>query len=162
MREDTIIYIIFLAFCITGCGPARIITETQKDSVIVRIRDSVFIRDTAVMAPIPAESGTNALQDTDTSYLQTSLAESRAFVSDGILHHTLRNRHEQLLPVTVQYVDRARFEKSEALAQRETIQTVEVEKDLNWWQRFRLALGDAALILAAAWAIWTLTKLFRA
>lgn len=161
MKKGTIKYIIFLAFCITGCGPARIITETQKDSVIVHIRDSVSIRDTVVLAPIPAESGTNALQDTDTSYLQTSLAESRAFVSNGRLYHTLRNRSEALLPVKVQYVDKARSEKRAQIAWRNAVEVVEVEKELSRWQNFIMSLGYVVLIAAVAWLAWKLAKLLR-
>lgn len=159
MKKGTINYIIFLALCITGCGPVRIFTETQRDSVIVHIRDSVFIRDTAVMAPIPAESGANVLPDTDTSFLQTSLAESRAFVKNGQLHHTLRNRSDMLLPVTVQYVDRARTERTESIVTRKDVERIEVEKELSRWQNFVMALGYGVLVAGLAWLAWKLSKI---
>ena len=104
---------ILLLAIMVSCGPARIVTDFQRDSVIVHVRDSVFIRDTIVNAEIPAESGANVLPDTDTSYLVTSLAESRAFVENGMLHHTLRNRSEMLLPVKVQYIDRVHSEQKD-------------------------------------------------
>lgn len=144
-----------------GCGPAMIVTEFQRDSVIVNVRDSVFIRDTIVMADIPAESGANTLQDTDTSYLATSLAESKAYVKDGLLHHTLRNRSEMLLPVKVQYVDRARTEQKGSIGWRQFVETVEVEKELSRWQNFIMALGYAVLIAGVAWLAWKLSKFIR-
>lgn len=146
---------------VCSCGPAKIVTEFQRDSVIVHVRDSVFIRDTIVMADIPAESGANTLQDTDTSYLATSLAESKAFVKNGQLYHSLRNKSEMLLPVKVQYVDRARTERKENIGWRQIVETVEVEKELSRWQNFVMALGYAVLIAGLAWLVWKLAKIAR-
>lgn len=154
------IYILILALWVFGaCAPARLATETQRDSTIVEIRDSVFLRDTIIQVAIPAEADKAILPDTDTSRLQTSLAESEAFVKDGRLHHTLRNRSEKLQPVRVQYVDRAHTEKTASLAQRQTIETVEVDRPITPWQRLRLRIGDAVLILAGAWAVTKLARL---
>ena len=144
-----------------SCGPAKIVTEFQRDSVIVNVRDSVFIRDTIVMADIPVESGANVLPGSDTSYLRTSLAESRAFIKNGQLHHTLRNRSEMLLPVKVQYVDRARTEQKKTIGWRQIVETVEVEKELSKWQNFIMALGYAVLIAGVAWLAWKLSKFIR-
>lgn len=144
-----------------GCGPARVVTEYQRDSVIVNVRDSVFLRDTIVMAQIPAESGANVLPDSDTSFLQTSLAESRAFVKNGQLHHTLRNRSEMLLPVTVQYVDRARTERTESIVTRKEVERIETEKELSRWQNFVMALGYGVLVAGLAWLAWKLSKIAR-
>ena len=153
--------ILLLAIMVCSCGPAKIVTEFQRDSVIVHVRDSVFIRDTIVMADIPAESGANTLQDTDTSYLATSLAESKAFVKNGQLYHSLRNKSEMLLPVKVQYVDRARTERKENIGWRQIVETVEVEKELSRWQNFVMALGYAVLIAGLAWLVWKLAKIAR-
>lgn len=154
------IYILILALWVFGaCAPARLATETQRDSTIVEIRDSVFLRDTIIQVAIPAEADKAILPDTDTSRLQTSLAESEAFVKDGRLHHTLRNRSEKLQPVCVQYIYRAHTEKTASLAQRQTIKTIEVEHPITPWQRFRLKIGDAMLILAGAWIITKLARL---
>jgi hypothetical protein len=151
--------ILLLAIMVCSCGPARIVTEFQRDSVIVHVRDSVFIRDTIVNAEIPAESGANILPDTDTSFLATSLAESRAFVKGGRLHHTLRNRSEMLLPVKVQYVDRARYEQKDSIGWRQMVETVEVEKELSRWQSFIMSLGYAVLIAGSAWLVWKLSRM---
>lgn len=144
---------------VCSCGPTKVMTEFQRDSVIIHVRDSVMIRDTVVMAEIPAESGANVLPDTDTSYLATSLAESRAFIENGRLHHTLRNKSEMLLPVKVQYIDRARVESKESIGWRTIVETIEVEKELSRWQNFIMSMGYVLLFAGVAWIIWKLSRL---
>lgn len=151
--------ILLLALMVCACGPTKVVTEFQRDSVIVHVRDSVFIRDTIVKAEIPAESGANVLPDTDTSFLSTSLAESRAFVENGRLHHTLRNKSEMLLPVKVSYVDRARTEQKESIGWRQIVETIEVEKELSKWQSFIMSLGYVFLVAGLAWLVWKLSRL---
>ena len=153
--------ILLLAFMVcVACGPTKVVTEFQRDSVTVYVRDSVFVRDTVVMAQIPAESGANVLPDTDTSFLSTSLAESRAFVENGRLHHTLRNKSEMLLPVKVQYVDRVRSEQKDSIVSKKIVETIEVEKELSRWQNFIMSLGYAVLIAGSAWLVWKLSRIF--
>lgn len=151
--------ILLLAIMVCSCGPAKIVTEFQRDSVMVFVRDSVFVRDTIIMADIPAESGANVLPDSDTSFLQTSLAESKAYIENGRLHHTLRNRSEMLLPVKVQYIDRVYSERKDSVGWRQIVETVEVEKELSRWQNFVMALGYAVLIAGLAWMVWKLAKI---
>lgn len=156
MRKS--ILLLALMVCV-GCGPTKVVTEFQRDSVIVYVRDSVFVRDTIVKVEIPAESGANVLPDTDTSFLSTSLAESRAFVENGRLHHTLRNKSEMLLPVKVQYVDRVRSEQKDSIVSKKIVETIEVEKELSRWQNFIMSLGYAVLIAGSAWLVWKLSRL---
>lgn len=146
---------------VVGCGPTKMVTESHRDSVIVHVLDSIILRDTVIMVEVPKESDKSILPDTDTSYLQTSLAESEAYVANGRLHHSLRNKSEMLLPVKVQYVDRARVEKSEMIAWRHMVETVKVEKELSKWQSFIMALGYGLLIAAAGWLVWKLSKIIR-
>lgn len=155
-----IIYTLFLALC-CSCGPAKHTTQIQKDSVIVEIRDSVIMRDTVIQAAIPAEADRAILPDTDTSRLSTSLAESEAYVKNGRLHHSLRNKSEKLQPVRVQYQDKVHSASTTSIGQQQTTQTIEVPMPLNPWQRLRITLGDAVLAAVAAWAAWTLVKLLR-
>lgn len=155
------ILLLAIMVCVS-CGPAKVVTEFQRDSVIVHVRDSVFVRDTVVMADIPAESGANVLPYSDTSFLQTSLAESKAFIENGRIYHTLRNKSELLLPVKVQYVDRVRSEKKDNIGWRRIVETVEVEKELSRWQNFVMAVGYAVLIAGLAWLVWKLAKIIRA
>lgn len=157
--KGPIICMLLLALC--SCGAAKRTTEIQKDSVVVTVRDSVIIRDTVIQAVIPTEADRAILADTDTSRLSTSLAESEAYVKNGKLHHSLRNKSEKLQPVRVQYKDKAHSESTTSIGQQQTTQTIEVPMPLNPWQRLRITLGDAVIAIVLAWAIWTLAKLLR-
>lgn len=153
------ILLLAITVCV-ACGPTKVVTEFQMDSVTVYVRDSVFVHDTIVKVEIPAEYGTNVLPDTDTSFLATSLAESRAFIENGLLYHTLRNRSEMLLPVKVQYIDRVYSEHKDHIGWRQIVETVEVEKDLSKWQQFVMNLGYGLIIIVAAWIIMKIVARF--
>ena len=151
--------ILLLAIMVCGCGPAKVVTEFQRDSVIVNVRDSVYLRDTVIRWQIPAESGANTLQSSDTSYLQTNLAESRAFIENGRLRHTLRNRSEAIIPIKVSIPVRLRTEERGLTRYERIVETIEVEKELSRWQSFIMSLGYAVLIAGLAWIIWKLSRL---
>lgn len=151
--------IILLAIMVCGCGPAKMIVEQQRDSVIIHVRDSVYLRDTVIMWEIPAESGANTLQSSDTSYLQTNLAESRAFVENGRLRHTLRNKSEAIIPIRVSIPERIHTEERGLTRYERIVETVEVEKELSRWQNFIMSLGYAVLIAGLAWLVWKLSRL---
>jgi hypothetical protein len=151
--------ILLLALMACSCGPARVVTGVQRDSVIIHLRDSVYLRDTVIEWQIPAESGANTLQSSDTSYLQTNLAESRAFIENGRLRHTLRNKSEAIIPIKVSIPERIRTEERGLTRYERIVETIEVEKELSRWQNFIMSLGYAVLIAGLAWMIWKLSRL---
>ena len=153
--------ILWCLFLIMGCGPTKLVTESQRDSVIMHVVDSVVFRDTVVLVEVPQESDKALIPDTDTSYLQTSIAESWAYAKDGKLHHSLRNKCEMILPVKVQYRDRARIERSDHISWKRMAETIEVEKQLSRWQNLIMSLGYAVLISVVAWLVWKLSKIIR-
>lgn len=142
-----------------SCGPAKMMTE-QRDSVIIHVRDSVVLRDSVILVPIPEGSDNAKLPDTDTSYLSTSVAESTAYVKDGQLHHSLRNRSEAVIPIEVKIPERIRSEEKGLTRYLKTVERVEVERELSRWQRFIQSLGYAALAAGAAWLARKLSKIF--
>ena len=151
--------ILLLAIMVCGCSPAKVVTEFQRDSVMVHVRDSVYLRDTVIRWQIPAESGANTLQSSDTSYLQTNLAESRAFIENGRLRHTLRNKSEAIIPIKVSIPVRIRTEERGLTRYERIVETIEVEKALSRWQSFVMSLGYAVLIAGLAWIVWKLSRL---
>lgn len=150
-----------LAVMMASCAGTRELAEFQRDSVIVHVRDSVYLRDTVIMWRIPPESGANTLQESDTSFLSTNLAESRAFIENGRLHHTLRNRSEAIIPIEVKIPERIRTEEKGLTRYLKTVERVEVEKELSRWQHFLQGLGWAVLIAGALWLAWKLSKIVR-
>lgn len=152
-------YILLLALMVCSCGPTRIVTEFQRDSVIVYVRDSVYLRDSIILVPIPEGADKAKLPDTDTSFLQTSVAESEAYVKDGILHHSLRNRSEAIIPIKISIPVRLHTEEKGLTRYLKEVERVEVEKDLSRWQRFLQSIGWCVLIAGALWLVWKLSRI---
>lgn len=122
------------ALLATACGVCKHtppVTQ-QTDSVRVEIHEHV-VHDTARFeVPIIIEN--NVTRDT-ASHLENKFAVSDAVVSDGLLYHSLKTKPQTIsVPVDVAVTDTLYIEKE---AQIRT-EIVEVEKELTWWQKFRL------------------------
>ena len=123
------------------------------------ITERVVYRDTVIEVPVPVESDKAVMEDSDTSMLRTSLAESEAFVSGGKLHHTLRNRSELVQPINLKmplrFLNTDRFQLA-----AQTI-TVEVERELTAWQKFMQALGLGCFVAVCALALYFAVRIIR-
>lgn len=156
MRQLTIIA---AALLLCSCAAQRAAQETQRDSVRVETIERTIYKDSIIFVQVPTESDAATLPDSDTSRLETSLAESEAFVRGGQLHHTLRNK-ETLLPVPVKLPSVIRQEYAYALRDRKVVEVVEVERELSWWQRTLQAMGGGLLAAVAVWILLKLGKRF--
>ena len=134
-----------------SCGPARVVQDYQKDSVVTVIKDITIFRDSIIYVKIEAEKESAIIPDTDTSRLSTRYAESEAYVSGGQLHHSLRNRSEALIPIETKIPITIHFESNSSIRDKHTVEVVEVEKQLSRWQRFIQALGYGVLIAVILW-----------
>lgn len=144
---------------LVGCAtPGKGIIE-QRDSIVIHVRDSIAYRDSIILVPVPEGSDASRMPDTDTSHLETRVAESTAFVKDGILHHSLRNRSEAVIPITVNIPERIHTEEKGLTKYLKTVERVEVEKELSRWQRFLQSIGWSVLIAGAAWLAWKISRL---
>jgi hypothetical protein len=157
MRQLTIIA---AALLLCSCAAQKAAQETQRDSARVETIERTVYKDSIIFVPLPAENDAASLPDSDTSRLETSLAESEAFVKDGQLHHSLRNK-ETLLPVPVKLPSVIRQEYAYALRDRKVVEVVEVERELSWWQRTLLTLSGGILAAAAVWILLKLGKFFN-
>lgn len=145
---------------ITACAAPKVVQDYQRDSVVV-IRDSVRFRDSLVLVPVPQGSDKAVLPDSDTSRLETDIAESVAYVADGKLHHALRNKDAALIPVTIKLPERIHYETRDKIIYNRIVETVEIEKELSRLQRFMMSLGWVVLIGAVAWLAWKIYRLVR-
>lgn len=142
-----------------SCSTPRGVLTSQKDSVRTVITDRIVYRDSVIHVPVPVESDKAVLQDTDTSFLRTSLAESEAFVSGGRLHHSLRNCSERLQPIDINMP--VRFLQTEhSLINRQTF-TVEVERELTRWQKLLQALGLGTFVALCAALLYMAIRIVR-
>ena len=158
-RHNLFALLIMVLTC--GCATPKVIQDYQRDSVNVVIRDSVRFKDSLVLVPVPQGSDKAVLPDSDTSRLNTDIAESVAWVKNGQLHHTLRNKDAALIPVTIKVPERIHIEKEVILRAYKATELVEVEKQLSKWQRFLQSLGWTVLIGAVMWLAWKIYKFVK-
>lgn len=151
MRALPLIAVCLLA---TSCGVCRRpqAETATRDSVVVIKKDSLVLRDSVVFVELPKESQ-SVETFRDSSHLETSLAFSDAVVRDGILKHTLENKLKRY-EVPIQVPERYIISEASASYKQVIREVVEVEKELTWWQRFRMSVGSITLIVAAAWIVF--------
>jgi len=116
----------FVCVLMSGCSPKIV----EKVVTQVEYRDRV-VHDTATVE-VPVEVEKIVTRDT-TSHLENNWAKSDAMVSDGFLHHSLESKPRIIqVPVEVHVTD--------TVWKEQEIKEVEklVEKELTWWQRFRM------------------------
>lgn len=146
-----------LLFCMVSCATPKVVQDYQRDTVVTVIREEVLLRDTVVFVRVPQEEERAVLPDTDTSHLETMLAASDAWVHEGQLHHTLRQK-DMLMPVDVKLPTYIYSKNDSIIREKQVVETAEVEKELSRWQRFIMSLGYGLLV---AFAIWLAARLVR-
>ena len=153
-----LITLITIALLMISCGASRHLpVEAVRDSVSVVVKESIVYKDTIIYIEVPAESDKAVIPAADTSHLETSLAVSEAWVTDGRLNHTLRHKQERLAKIMTMRVY-LRSEQTEHLSHEVVVK--EVEKQLNWWQSFRMTLGTLFIIVILVWLFLGLIKRF--
>lgn len=149
---------IFIMLLLAGCGASKHLpVDAVRDSVSIVVKESVIYRDSIIFVEVPKETDKAILPLADTSHLETSLAVSDAWVADGRLSHTLSHKQERLAKVITMPVY-LRSEQTERLSHQVVLK--EVEKQLNWWQSFRMSLGTIATIVVLVWLVLLLIKRF--
>lgn len=148
--------------CLISCGCPRVITgHDQKDSVRIEYRERI-VRDTVEYEmPVIVEKH---ITDDTLSVIENDYAKTTAVVHDGRLSHDLQTKPAVIkVPVAVPVHDTTYIERK-----AETItETVEVEKELTFFQMLFIALGKVmvvaivAALLIGGWAIFSKHKLIR-
>lgn len=158
------IYAILLLIC-TSCATQKVSmnTDVQKDSVSVVVVESIVYRDTTIYVEVPVEvikEIKEILPDTDTSHLETSIAVSEAWVNAGKLNHTLSHKPNASIQQTIPVPEKHTQKDSVVISIKEVVKEVpvEVEKDLNKWQTFRMMLGTLTLIAILVWLLLKILK----
>ena len=120
----------------TACGMTRSLQNSESSQVEVRT-ETVIQHDTAfVELPVVIEKV--ATLDT-TSVLENKYAKSAVSVSAGVLNHSLETKPVSL-PVKVE--NKIVYKDSLVFKDRIITETVEVERQLTQWQKFRMKLGE--------------------
>lgn len=149
--ENRLAYIALASMVMSCATPYEAVELSNTE--LIHIRDSIVFRDSIILVPVPQGEDKAKLPDTDTSFLKTSVAESEAYVKDGILHHSLTNRAEAVIPIRVTIPMRLHSEERGLTRYLKQVERIEVEKELSRWQRFLQGLGWTALIAVVLWII---------
>ena len=139
-----------IALCLSACGTARPVLES--DSTRVEVKTVVeTIHDTAyVQLPVIVERV--ATLDT-ASLLENKFAKSAAFVSGGVLTHSLETKPAKE-PVAVE--KQIVYRDSLIYRDRVVTETVEVEKKLSAWQSFKMKAGGFSIVILLIVILYTI------
>jgi hypothetical protein len=139
-----------IALCLSACGTARPVLES--DSTRVEVKTVVeTIHDTAyVQLPVIVERV--ATLDT-ASLLENKFAKSAAFVSGGVLTHSLETKPAKE-PVAVE--KQIVYRDSLVYRDRVVTETVEVEKKLSAWQSFKMKAGGFSIVILLIVILYTI------
>ena len=138
MKASTLL---FFTLCLTACGVARPVLESDNTKVEVKIVEKI-VKDTAWFE-LPVIVEKVASLDT-ASVLENKYAKSEAVVTGGILHHALQTK-----PVREPVIVESKETVRDSIVYRDRIQTktVEVEKKLTGWQQAKMKVGGICFIL---------------
>ena len=147
--------LLLLLAAASACGAVRPLANTA-DSTRVEVRvEREFVHDTAyVELPVIVEK----IQTLDTtSTLENDYARSEATVTAGILSHSLETKPVQLpVPVEKEIV----YRDSIVFRDRVVTEVKEVERQLTFWQQFKMKAGVASMILTVLYGLYLLLKLY--
>ena len=146
---------LLLLLAASACSTVRQLPSvTDSTKVEVRVVEKI-VRDTAyVELPVIVEKV--ATLDT-ASVLENKYAKSEAYVSGGVLTHSLATKPVRE-PVAVEYKEVVR----DSIVYRDRIetQTVEVERKLTWWQTLKMKAGGLFLLIALIGIIYIIITHF--
>ena len=146
---------LLLLLAASACSTVRQLPSvTDSTKVEVRVVEKI-VRDTAyVELPVIVEKV--ATLDT-ASVLENKYAKSEASVSGGVLTHSLATKPARE-PVAVEYKEVVR----DSIVYRDRIetQTVEVERQLTWWQTLKMKAGGLFLLIALIGIIYIIITHF--
>ena len=145
-------YLPLLLLAASACSTVRTLPVQDSTRVEVRTMEKI-VRDTAWLElPVIVEKVTT--HDT-LSVLENAYAQSEASISEGILRHALETKPVKM-PVEVEH--HIIYKESLVFRDRVVTETVEMERELTWWQKFRLHTGTAALTLIAIAILYIFLK----
>ena len=155
MKENAKILtaLLTIALIISGCSPR--VFPVQRDTV-TQVRTEIverLVRDT-IEVVLPQDSVFVQTKDT-MSVLRIRAAVSEASVSGGILTHSLYSNPEYKPEIEVVYKDRIEYRDTTIVSSNTEV--IEVEKELNGWQKAMMAGGyvllGAAVLLVVLWIL---------
>lgn len=147
MKNLVIIVVSLASLMLSGCHsskqmlPSTPVIVNNTDSVRIEYIETVRIDTVTIEVPVPMESAKQVVPDS-TSHLETSLAESDAWINeDGTLGHSIKNKEQKLkadVPVPVKDTKTNNTEVTVREVPVPYPEPVYIERDFSKWESFRL------------------------
>lgn len=158
MRTMIFLWIMLLVSVMWSCRAVRYVPVESRDSVRVEVRErTVRLRDTVWME-IPVLVERRETRDS-VSHLENDYAVSDARVDEeGRLFHDLRTKAGRLPVVTEPEV---KVRDTTVWRDREVMVPYPVERELTWWERWKMEAGGFALAGVGVLVVIGVWKLVR-
>nr|DAV72167.1 MAG TPA: Protein involved in gliding motility 9 Secretion System Type.5A [Caudoviricetes sp.] len=127
-----LLYVILLVLVVSSCR-----TRTVYMPVETKVLDSIIYHDTTFQEKLIPYKDSVSVSDT-TSFLHNPYAYSYASWSNGILNHSLGIYPHATVTVKIPYF-------IERIRRVEVPKPYPVEKELSWWEKFKINYGGASL-----------------
>lgn len=146
--------VMLFSSCRTG---RQVVVVEGKDSIRIeeRVRE-IKVTDT-LFVEVPMQKESTTVRDS-MSHLENDYAISDARINpDGSLYHSLETK-----PRTDTLSREVGVQVRDSIIYREKVvpKIVPVEKELNWFVRMRIWLGNIMLVLISGAVIWLAARLF--
>lgn len=151
------VFIAIVMLLFSSCRTGKVVVVEAKDSVRVeeRVRE-IKVTDT-LFVEVPMQKESTTVRDS-MSHLENDYAISDARVmADGSLYHSLETK-----PRTDTLTQELSVQAKDSIIYREKVipKIYPVEKELNWFVRMRIWLGNIMLVLISGAVIWLAARLF--
>ena len=125
-------------------------TKVEVKTVVERVVDTAYVELPVIVEKV-------ATLDT-ASVLENKYAKSEAIVSGGVLTHSLATK-----PVREPVKVEKEIVYRDSLVYRDRVvkEDIYIEKELTFWQKFRLGLGSWAIVLIVISILYLLFQLFN-
>ena len=151
------VFIAIVLLLFSSCRTGKIVVVEGKDSIRIeeRVRE-IKVTDTLFVA-VPMQKESTTVRDS-MSHLENDYAISDARIMiDGSLYHSLETKPRiDTIPkeLSVQVRDTTIYREK-------VVPKIDpVEKELNWFVRMRIWLGNIMLVLISGAVIWLAARLF--
>ncbi len=128
-------HLTILALLVVGCSPRIQTTSSVRDSVSLEIRHRIVAIHDTVHIEIPMISEQITTRG-DSSILTNQYATSEAIIRpNGELYHTLETTPQR---IATEHTAEVMVRDSIIYRDHTEIRSVEVERELTWWQRIQI------------------------
>lgn len=135
-----LLYILAAVLLLAGCSPCKHIAAIQvqrQDSIHTEVATKTYFVTDTVFVEIPAQTAERTTADS-VSQLENDYATSEARINpDGTLYHDLKTKPQDI-PKEVQTPVEQKDSIVYRYRYRDVVKTVEVERELTWWQKTQM------------------------